>query len=149
VTLEAQQEPRGEVISSPEEEAYDIREKGVHRMNLKERLPWLKDREPIKEEVTENQQPGVDDDNREVLSPDSGVDQLSDVEDLGETPKHEHSESQKIVEPSPVHHTQTTSTDEIPVHLQNGGLDMLPALPPRDYPKQLPPTDYPKITASA
>lgn len=147
-TLEAQQEPRGEVISSPEEEVYDIREKGVHRMNLKERLPWLKDREPIKEEVTENQQPGVDDDNRDVLSPDSGVDQLSDVEDLGETPKHEHSQSHKIVEQSPVHHTQTTSTDEIPVHLQNGGLDMLPALPPRDYPKQLPPKDYPKMTDS-
>ena len=135
------------MVSSPEEEVYDIREKGVHRMNLKERLPWLKDRAPIKEETTEDEQPGAADNDREVVSPDSGVmDHLSEGEDVvGQPPEHEHSESRTIVEQSPTHHTQTKHTDEIPVHLQNGGLDTLPALPPRDYPKQLPPKDYPKM----
>ena len=128
--------PKGEVISSPEEEMHDIREKGVHRMNLKERLPWLKDLASVKK-TTEGQpvegESGTHEISREVVSPDSGIME----EDRGLSSKHTHSDPHTVVQQALSHHS---STDETPVHLQNG--ETLPKLPPKDYPKQFTPEDH-------
>ena len=129
--------PKGEVISSPEEEMHDIRKKGVHRMNLKERLPWLKDLASVKKITTEGQpvegKSGTLENSREVVSPDSGVME----EERGLSSKHTHSDPHTVVQQALSRHS---STDEIPVHLQNG--ETLPKLPPKDYPKQLTAEDH-------
>lgn len=131
------EQPKGEVISSPEEEMHDIREKGVHRMNLKKRLPWLKDLASVKKTTT-GRQPveGESGTPREVVSPDSGVTE-EDLENGGLSSKHTHSDPNTVVQQALSRHS---STDEIPVHLQNG--ETLPELPPKDYPKQLTPEDH-------
>ena len=136
------EQPKGEVISSPEEEKHDIREKGVHRMNLKERLPWLKDLATVKKTTTEGQpvegESGTPEISRVVMSPDSGVTK-EDLENGGLSSKHTHSDPHTVVQQALGH---LSSTDEIPVHLQNG--ETLPELPPKDYPTQLTLEDHPE-----
>ena len=122
---------RGEVVQCPEEEIHDIiREKGVHKMKLSEKLPWLQTAtmEEEEEEEEEVEEERAD----EILSPDSGlVDHLS-----GGSPVEvdEHGRHWPAA---------------IPTHLQNGeGEEMEggrtarfmlePLIPPPDYPRQTP-----------
>ena len=109
----------------------------MHRMNLKERLPWLKDLASVKKTRTEGQpvegESGTLESSREVVSPYSGITE----EDRGLFSKHTHSDPHTVVQQALSRHS---STDEIPVHLQNG--ETLPELPPKDYPKQFTPEDH-------
>ena len=149
----------GEVISSPKDEIHDIRSREVHRMDLKERLPWLKEEAAKRRAKSIAEEAGTGDGGtpmgegggggeRDVVSPDSGVmEQLgeagfdSDIANL--SPEHTHTTPQHLL------HT-SKSPEDIPVHLQNGELehgtqtDITPDLPPRDYLIQFPPRDYPK-----
>ena len=147
----------GEVVSSPKEEIHDIRNREVHRMDLKERLPWLKEvAERKAQSVTEEAgtgevgspvsgERGGEPGKRDVASPDSGVmEQLSDAgldsDGTNVSPEHTHATAR---------HDQLQGPEDIPVQFQNGELEHgsrtdTPNLPPRDYPTQLPPKDYPK-----
>lgn len=147
---------RRDAIANQEKDIYDIRKRSIHHIDLKERLPWLKEVEEKQEDEnaqevpTGQQMEAAAPNQREgVASPDSGMmDHLSEAEvefDLdveGLPPQHESSTDR-----------DAPTSDHVPVHLRNGGLDhvresQFPSLPPRDYPKQLPPKDYPKLTES-
>ena len=127
-------QPKGEVISSPEEEIHDIREKGVHRMDLKERLPWLKDLASVKKTTTEGQPVEGESGTPEI---ERAVAEDRGLENRTLSSKHTHSDPRTVVQQALSRHS---STDEIPVYLQNG--ETLPELPPKDYPKQLTPEDH-------
>ena len=117
---------RGEVIQDVEAEAHDIRERGIHHLDLRERLPWLK--AAAKKAGTENE--------GRVTSPDSGVDPHSPEET---SPSHD-----SQLEPVENDHHSTAGS----VHslLQNGHLEEI-YLPPKDYHEDsLPPKDYPHST---
>ena len=120
------QRVRGAVEQNPKEEIHDIiKERGVHRMKLSEKLPWLPAGAGKEEDM------GEEGGEREVVSPDSGVvDHLSD--ELPESNGHEDGQ-----------------LPAIPTHLQNGGEEvpqflLEPLTPPPDYPRKVPPQDYPR-----
>lgn len=141
----------GEVVSSPKDEIQDIRNREVHRMDLKERLPWLKEQTAELRAKSVIEEAGTGDvgsptgasggvEERDVVSPDSGV--MEPLSDAGLD-----SDGTNV---SPEHtHNQLPGPEDIPVHFQNGELEHgtqtdTPNLPPRDYPIQFPPKDYPK-----
>ncbi len=107
---------RGEVVQDLEAEAHDIREKGIHHLNLQERLPWLK-KSPTKEDSKEQE----DDQPERALSPDSGLDQLSPEEGF-------------LLHDSTLEEDRSTASS---VHslLMNGYPEETPEvyLPPKDY----------------
>ena len=132
---------RGEVVQDLEAEAHDIREKGIHHLNLQERLPWLK-KSPTKEDSKEQE----DDQPEQVLSPDSGLDQLSPEEGY---PLHDHTFEEDLSIASSVHsllmngYPEETHEVYLPpkdYHIDNaspeGYLDEEEVIPPRDYPKK-------------
>ncbi len=70
------QRAQGEVISSPEKEIVtlkDLKKRGVHRIDLKDRLPWLRDSSRTADKDGQGEDTASPLSDREVVSPDSGV----------------------------------------------------------------------------
>lgn len=115
---------RGGVVQDIEAEAHDIREKGIHHLNLQARLPWLK--APPKDGSQEQQD---DDQTQDIVSPDSSEDPLSP--DLVASLHDLISEDPKSIASS-VHSLLVNG-------YLNGGS---PQLPPKDYDQTTPPASY-------
>lgn len=115
-------------------EAHDIRERGIHHLDLQQRLPWLKS--PLKNDNEEQ-----DDQTQEILSPDSSEDPLSPdvIASLHDLTTEDHKSIASSV------HSLA----------MNGYIGDSPKLPPKDYQTDhtppgsyhsddiLPPRDYP------
>lgn len=130
---------RGGVVQNVEAEAHNIRERGIHHLNLQQRLPWLKS--PLKGGNKEQE----DNQTQEIISPDSSEDPLSPdvVASLHDLISEDHK----------------STTSSVHSLLVNGYLEDSPKLPPKDYHTEttppesfhgdtIPPKDYPTKSAS-
>ena len=133
----------------------------VHHLDLKSRLPWLKNKQKNqKEEAVEDEQgvgvTGEDNDEQretEVVA-EEGTSEAQETEgDNFASGISEHSlHSQLLIhQTTPTDHTPQGSLGKLSFQLQSDGMELRPpTLPPKDYPSQsadLPPRDYPVSSA--
>lgn len=112
---------QGEVIASPEKEIVtikDLKKRGVHRLDLKDRLPWLQSPTHTAEDKEgEQENPNLD---REVMSPDSGVVELPNEGRPPELPPKDYPTTELLPKDYPL--TELPPKDYPTTHGPGGGV---------------------------
>ena len=126
----------------------------VYHLDLKARLPWLREIEKRKEPLEGEEGVEAEEERgREAETP-AGEGTTEPVGDLrrkgdisGSLSEHSLQSQLLIQQAPPTDHTPSGSLGDIPFQFHHDGMEQsLPSLPPKDYPSQLPdlpPRDYP------